>query len=477
MERPTNGIRRLCGVMDGVRDNEFAEATVRKAAVAEACDMLDAEAEVLLRAEADAARRFAREEGRAEGRREAEQELAPRLMPECMEWPMWDDGRPVTYDDAPGDVVGMYLALDGSGYALMTDLPYQLMSEPGERVKRPAPKVLDADGAPIEAGETVWNPRTGDRLEVVEVGELVFVSKDGGDPFPILNPGEHITHRATVLAADGKPLEVGQTVWMVDAGIKFEVHSIEGDTVWGSLGGDCTDDGLDPKSLTHQRPVLDADGVTIKVGDTVWMVDDPDGPYRVTEVTTKYATHVHGYSDEFGDLDMSPSQLTHRAPVLAADGRPLRVGETVWGTGREEHEYVVLGQPGLGGGAGRFKAVCHDVTDDVDCDCDPDLLTHERPDSWDRLGEDAKKGSCDYFGCDANGCHGCPAYDWNTARGGSGCGNAKARDLVRRARALAGEIHGLVENQEIRFFHVVQVHESTLATIEARIREACGEGD
>lgn len=42
---------------------------------------------------------------------------------------------------------------------------------------------------------------------------------------------------------------------------------------------------------------------------------------------------------------------------------------------------------------------------------------------------------------------------------------------------LADEIHGLVENQEIRFFHVVQVHESTLATIERRIREACGEGE
>lgn len=40
--------------------------------------------------------------------------------------------------------------------------------------------------------------------------------------------------------------------------------------------------------------------------------------------------------------------------------------------------------------------------------------------------------------------------------------------------ALADEIHGLVENQEISFFSVVQVHESTLSTIEARIREACG---
>ena len=43
--------------------------------------------------------------------------------------------------------------------------------------------------------------------------------------------------------------------------------------------------------------------------------------------------------------------------------------------------------------------------------------------------------------------------------------------------ALADEIHGLVENQEIRFFHVVQVHESTLATIERRIRKALGVTD
>lgn len=62
--------------------------------------------------------------------------LERRLMPEGMEWMRWDDDRPVTYDDAPDDVIGVYIALDGSGYALMTDLPDQLMSEPSERVKR-----------------------------------------------------------------------------------------------------------------------------------------------------------------------------------------------------------------------------------------------------------------------------------------------------------------------------------------------------
>lgn len=55
--------------------------------------------------------------------------------------------------------------------------------------------------------------------------------------------------------------------------------------------------------------------------------------------------------------------------------------------------------------------------------------------------------------------------------------NADLSKMVDRDALLelADEIHGLVENQEIRFFHVVQVHDSTLATIERRIREACGE--
>ena len=121
--------------------------------------------------------------------------------------------------------------------------------------------------------------------------------------------------------------------------------------------------------------MLDADGVPIKVGDTVWMVDDPDGPYRVTKVTTKYATHVHGYSDEFGDLDMSPSQLTHERPEI---------------------------------------------------------------DSWERLEEDAKKLTCDYFGHDGGEtCETCSGYMDSTPQGGRGCRYAQMADLVRRAKALA----------------------------------------
>lgn len=39
---------------------------------------------------------------------------------------------------------------------------------------------------------------------------------------------------------------------------------------------------------------------------------------------------------------------------------------------------------------------------------------------------------------------------------------------------LADEIRGLVENQEIRLFHIVRISDTTLSAIENRIREALG---
>lgn len=53
-----------------------------------------------------------------------------------------------------------------------------------------------------------------------------------------------------------------------------------------------------------------------------------------------------------------------------------------------------------------------------------------RPDSWERLEEDVKKNPCEYFGMPDEGCDVCPGKD-------SGCLNAYARDVIRRAKALA----------------------------------------
>lgn len=62
-------------------------------------------------------------------------------------------------------------------------------------------------------------------------------------------------------------------------------------------------------------------------------------------------------------------------------------------------------------------------------------LSLER-DSWERLERDvAKPGCCAYFqGCnDAETCDGCPAL-----KAEGDCGQARAADVVRRAKALAG---------------------------------------
>lgn len=89
-------------------------------------------------------------------------ELDKRLMPEGMEWPQWDDNLPLTQDDCADGVFAVALGLNG-GYALLNSLPVfdgahcLMLAEAGERIERPKPEVLGADGLPIREGETVWD--------------------------------------------------------------------------------------------------------------------------------------------------------------------------------------------------------------------------------------------------------------------------------------------------------------------------------
>ena len=58
-------------------------------------------------------------------------------------------------------------------------------------------------------------------------------------------------------------------------------------------------------------------------------------------------------------------------------------------------------------------------------------------DGWEKLEQGAAKTPCDYFGVDCpNGCDGCPAE--SDATDPHICYAAMARDLIRRAKALAG---------------------------------------
>lgn len=70
----------------------------------------------------------------------------------------------------------------------------------------------------------------------------------------------------------------------------------------------------------------------------------------------------------------------------------------------------------------------------------PNLNSCTLPDSWERLEKDARSSLCEYFGMgDAEDCKGCPAYG---DRLSSTCSSVMARDIIRRAKALAGVTDG-----------------------------------
>lgn len=227
--------------------------------------------------------------------------------------------------------------------------------------------------------------------------------------------------------------EDGEPVWFGD----------EMNEVCGKVSGVYFDDdaiGIYARGSDHlhlsvgervKRPVQsvpDADGVEIKVGDTVYLLKDGD-KCRVTGFETidgEVFARLH--CDDRPEIEGARgSAITHRRRVLDADGVEIGVGDTVYEPNGKRGT-VVRVHPQTG---------CVDLSQgDCDAYCmDAESLTHTRPDSWGRLEEDAAKGLCEYFGFSDRPCNegeGCPAYEQG------GCATYKAKDLVRRAKALAG---------------------------------------
>ena len=191
-------------------------------------------------------------------RDEVERRLLARLTPEGMEWlveawPRFEDDAPVRflddferYGDENGvSAVTMYS--DGS-FALN----FRAYSK-GEHVNRPSPKVLDADGAEIRVGDVLYRKSDGHMVKVVKVDEKTFTDADD-----YVRPGEGYTHRAPVLAADGRPLREGETVWYLDHVDPLEVRSVSTTSSCGSYVNAYNDyEGevsAPAEDFTHERP-------------------------------------------------------------------------------------------------------------------------------------------------------------------------------------------------------------------------------
>lgn len=153
-----------------------------------------------------------------------------RLMPEGMKWPRYGTGEFVDFGDEVardgGD--GAAAAVDkivfhGSLWQLFDRYGCEInedMMGPGERVKRPAPKVLDADGVEIRKGDVLYSVETGDCVTVgsIELGNPWFAATDGA-----LEHCAKFTHKRPVLDADGVLCREGDEVWEVRSHRRREI--------------------------------------------------------------------------------------------------------------------------------------------------------------------------------------------------------------------------------------------------------------
>ena len=365
-------------------------------------------------------------------------ELRKRAIPDGYEWPRFEDGEPVLVgDEAPfgrdGTMTVTGVEFTDGGHFILhgrdggIERPCQTGYQYGQRVKRPAPKVLDADGVDIRVGDELFVIETGKTHHVAAVDAVSkrFRSMEqmSGDA-TWLDP-MCFTHRAPALAADNEPLEVGQTVWHKGGNAHGVVESIDAGSLMRTVryrGEDGEEYRDAAKDLTHQRPMLDADGVPIELGDDLYSVEGGIKLHvsHVDRINGKIATDAMFSLDKWAD----PAMYTHRAPVIAADGKPIRDGETVWSVDSGTRYTVEKITDEL---------IPIELRSEIGTKVSlyPSQLTHERPvaDSWELLEEDAGKSPCKYFD-QSDGCGGCPHYPGE-------CHKDKDKDLVRRAKALA----------------------------------------
>lgn len=242
-----------------------------------------------------------------------------REIPEDIEWPRYDDGELVDVGDLlrQGMVVGVEMRTEGYHIECLrgsVEGPY------GACVIRPA---LAADGEIVEAGDTVWNAATGEEYWVVDVcGGYVYLGKSGSCHVSLKLLAGALTHVRPVLDADGAPLKAGQTVWIEKDGDGPYVINANGIRSPSDFV-DCHYEGNENERLhiradliTGRPPVRDANDVLIRPGDVVYTnaTSRGDGTaWRVVRLDPKRAHSVHAEREHGRAVrrDLVPAWLTH----------------------------------------------------------------------------------------------------------------------------------------------------------------------
>lgn len=212
--------------------------------------------------------------------------------------PIDDCGEPVRFGEHYGNMEQWLYSVSfcGRHAVLCGSAGEEMRVESGERVKRRVPEALGADGLPIKAGETVYRLSDGERLEVLLPHGSTPETREYVDCCGELELPSNLTHERPVLGADGKPIVVGETVYPTYgfyAGTSGKVVSVEHqDNVLVELC--CSTERFDGCYLTHTPP------------ETQEMIDD--------DATMPPAEYCAAYGIDLGD---DPDRETATRAMIA----------------------------------------------------------------------------------------------------------------------------------------------------------------
>lgn len=161
-----------------------------------------------------------------------------------------------------------------------------------------------------------------------------------------------------------------------------------------------------PKAVLP-KAVFGSDDEEIQIGDTVYLDDEHASNaessligrgtnYGLCGIEPNDALVVTRFFDDCVGFTKHnawcpASWLTHKKPVIAADGERLRVGETVYEVDTGKRFFVTRVFDGMTEPDFPEHTIeCRKYEDVVAHIFKPEQLTHELPDSWERLEADAK---------------------------------------------------------------------------------------
>lgn len=175
---------------------------------------------------------------------------------------------------------------------------------------------------------------------------------------------------------DGEPVQGGEEF---DGGyanyVVISLHHTDLYWIFDDYAGDLTDIPLERP--THK--VYDADGVEIKVGDSVWSIADPDHePLKVKELAENNKFKAEGSRDTVYFIAKS---FTHERPIFDAEGVRICKGDTVYdvaGINPEPMRVLSYGN----------ALVLVISKSGIEKNYEFNELTHREPDSLEKLRDD-----------------------------------------------------------------------------------------